>query len=166
MTKLMRINQEFKRKNINIVVGIRQSNLQLDYRSAHPSGKTEYKVAKVGSVYPVSYELESKTGEVVLIMYQLEKNHISFNHELCEVKCFDCPKVPICAHTFICNCPTYSHRNFCHHSHIVAMSQSVSAPNTDHQYISSSDGSPGTLLISQDHDEMVSWSELKYVPYF
>ena len=147
MTKLLRTNFEYKRKMINITLKIRSafgpSNIQVDYRRAHPTNSTPYKVDNVGSVYTVSYTTESKSGQIVETVRRLTKNHISCNSEICEVKCFDCPNVSICAHSYICDCPHYGHRNFCRHSHVIAMSQSVQPPNDDHQYTTTQRSRPG-----------------------
>ena len=146
MTKLLQSNLEYKRKMINITLGIRGafglSNLQRDYRKAHPEAESQYSVTSLGSVYTVSYIRESKGGENIKTSHRLVRNPISCNRQLCEVKCLDCPAVSVCAHTYVCDCKQYGFRNFCRHSHVVAMSQSVSAPSLDHGYVCLDDDEP------------------------
>ena len=126
MTKLIQCNFEYKRKAINVTLGIRsafgQSNLQVDYRRAHPKQDQEYTITCVGLIYTISYSKLSKTGGMVETLHRLKKNHIRCNSELCEVKCLDCPSVPVCAHTYTCDCQQYGHKNLCVHSHVLAMS--------------------------------------------
>ena len=147
MTKLLRSNFEYKRKMINVTLGIRSafgtSNLQADYRRAHPTNDVSYSIELIGSTYLVSNTTESPAGEVVRTLYRLRKNAIRCNSEICEVKCLDCPNAPVCAHSYICDCPHYGQRNFCRHCHLVAMSQFVQPPNLDHQYVMTRSGHPG-----------------------
>ncbi|XP_059096832.1 uncharacterized protein LOC131891322 [Tigriopus californicus] len=117
---LKEIDQMFLRKGIWISEGIRNIGLskgQEHYNACHPISCEGYSAEVMGT----SFRLIKQMGDGKTRSYQLELNNFGCTHGSCLVVCANCPEPKICAHLYTCQCQQYAYRNFCKHSHLLAL---------------------------------------------
>lgn len=122
---LIKIDKWYCRKQAYVKYGIKgahkPSRMQSCYESHHPINSFEYTTMAKDDVVVIT----SKYGT-----YHVTQNPARCKDNVCLVKCSKCSVANICAHTFICNCMTYSMKNMCKHCHLVAMLNGKIGVNT------------------------------------